>query len=146
MTIEAGAPPSIFLHTQAVYQRMMQQAQREQIDDTQIGMVYSGHMTKLIMGPPLNLPIPYYTQITRALTGMGCAQQLKRGGGSSPSRWALFQEPTLEVFQRWTAATESDNAKARSKTAQNEQMIRDLEARVSSLETAFEEFIAAMGE
>lgn len=144
--METGAPPSIFLHVQTVYAKMMAKAVRERIDDTQTGMVYSGHLTKLITGPPINLPIPYYTQIRGALIGMGCAQQLKRGGGSSPSRWALFEEPTLERFERWKTASELSSDKPTSKTSQNERMIRDLHARVESLEEAFQELISSLQE
>lgn len=144
--METGAPPSIFLHVQTVYAKMMSKARHERIDDEKTGMVYSGHLTKLITGPPINLPIPYYTQIRGALIGMGCAQQLKRGGGSSPSRWALFEEPTLERFKKWQKASELSSEKPTSKTSQNERMIRDLSTRLESVEEALQDLIASLQE
>jgi hypothetical protein len=145
MTVDTGAPPSIFLHTQKVYELMEQKAETRPVDDQHTELVYTGYLTKDVMGAPLNLPIPYYTKITRALVGMGCAQQIKRGGGSAPSHWALYRPPTLEAYETWERS-ELNPAKPTSKSAQLEQSVRDLQGRVDALEEAFQELLQAVAE
>jgi hypothetical protein len=127
---------------------MVSQAKVRPVDDTKQALVYTGHLTKLIMGPPLNLPMPYYTPITKALQGMGCAQQIKRGGGSAPSRWVLYEAPTRELYTKWEKVqSESLTAQAvTSKTALVEQQVRDLTSRVEALEASYTELITAIGE
>lgn len=61
--------------------------------------VWKGFTTKTFA--ELGIPQPYYGKILRALTEMGCIQQLRRGGRTSPSEWAVFKtEPDLEVFEK----------------------------------------------
>ena len=61
-------------------------------------VVYEGFLTSLITGK-LNLSVPYYTSVMKALKRMGCVRQLRRGGGNSASQWELITEPTIEAFE-----------------------------------------------
>lgn len=136
-----GAPASIFQHTLDVYD-LMDEAATECPTPEGPRRVWEGHMTKLVTGQPLNLPIPYYTDITRVLRETRSAYQIKRGGGSAPSRWVLLQRPTLEVFTAWE--TSSGSRRRTSKVALLEQRIDDLVGRIGALEDAFQEFVDAV--
>jgi hypothetical protein len=142
MDSTAGAPPSVFLHAVEVYRRMQSEATTERLPEGGEGLVWSGHLTKLITGPPLNLPIPYYTVITQAFKGMDCARQLKRGGGTAPSRWALIKPPSQMEYEKW----ESSRATPRrtSKTSMLEQRVVDLSDRVDAMEDAFQTLLEAL--
>lgn len=89
------APPALFNHACAVYEKMYSQSRREQADGVTTMIVYEGMLTKL-MTEELGLPVPYFTRIRGKLLGMGCIRQLRRGGGSSPSQWELIKEPSFE--------------------------------------------------
>ena len=98
------APPALYSHACAVYQKMYEQSTRKQADGITEMVVYEGMLTKLVTDPDsLNLPVPYYTRIRAKLLGMGCIRQLKRGGGTAPSQWELIREPN---FDDWVAAEE----------------------------------------
>jgi len=98
-------------------------------------MIYEGHLTQLFR--KLRLSTPYYTQIKNQLTGMGCIEQIRRGGGSAESRWVLWKEPTLE---EWKAAT-ATRARRGNKTSMLERQIRDLTDRMSVLERQVDSLI-----
>jgi len=92
-------------------------------------IVYEGFLTTLITSK-LNLSVPYYTSVRKALMRMGCIRQLRRGGGTAMSQWELIYEPTLEAF------LDQEVKKPRQPTrldAANEQ-IEALINRVSELE------------
>lgn len=145
---EYGAPPSIFQHACSVYNEMMKTAQEEDLGppgQPNIVHVYTGYMTKLIT-VTMSLPIPYYTDITRVLQGMECARQVKRGGGSAPSRWALLREPTLELFQEWERTkTVLDDRKV-SQSALQGQQINDLGNRITALEDGLQQLLEALAD
>lgn len=139
---DTAAPPSVYLHTRDVFFLMKDAARMEEQPDGSKLLIWSGHLTKLITGPPLNLPIPYYTEIRSALMAMGCATQIKRGGGTAISRWVLHKYPTVEEFKRWD---NSRNSKRRvSKVALLEQRVNDMNTRMEGLEDAFQAFIEAV--
>src|SRR5690348_13949878 len=113
---EQGAPPALFEHCVNTYRAMLSEAQPvsqittimdsieggiESEGDPDEIMVYEGFFTQLVTSR-LNLSVPYFTQIRKALMNMGCIRQLKRGGGTSPSQWELIYEPTLEAFMNAT--------------------------------------------
>ena len=135
------APPSIFLHIETVYRKMMERASEEALPDGSRGMVYEGHMTKLIT-VVLRLPMPYYTDITRALKAMECASQIKRGGGTSQSKWALLKMPTLEDYMKYER--EQGKQHRTSKTAVLEQQVKDLTERFSAAEETLIELLLAL--
>lgn len=123
----------IFDHCTNVYEEMEKQAREEDIigpNGADTILVYEGHLTKLVTGH-LQLATPYYTQVMNHLKAMGCVDQLRRGGGNSPSRWALRRKPDEGTFK----SVESMNRRSTGKVAVLEQQVRDLNKRVLSAES-----------
>lgn len=110
---EENAPPALYDHCVRTYNAMLSEARRVQVapeggdikvvdmreprDDPEHIIIYEGFLTQLIT-QKLNLSVPYYTKVRKALLRMGCIRQLRRGGGSSPSQWELIFEPSLDAF------------------------------------------------
>ena len=133
MTVEDRPTSVVFDHCKSVYDEMVQQAREEPMegelrDLTQL--VYEGHLTKLVTGH-LGLATPRYTAVMNHLKAMGCVEQIRRGGGSSPSRWRLIQRPDEESFR----SIEAMNRPVSGKIAAVEQQVRDLNKRILSLES-----------
>lgn len=148
-TEEEERPTSvIFDHCVAVYGEMKSQAREEDLSDTmdivppesaqEMRLVYEGHLTKLFAG--LGLSTPYYTAIMGHLKAMGCVEQLRRGGGNSPSRWMLVRPPDEEAFK----SIETRNRHSRGKTAAVEQQIRDLTVQINALSARLSNVEAVM--
>src|SRR3954463_6745034 len=95
---QTEAPPALYGHLTQVYDAMDMSANDVPTEDGGTRRVYRGHLTKLVT-QQLHLAVPYYTEIVHALRDTGAAHQLKRGGGTSPSEWALLTRPTLEKFE-----------------------------------------------
>jgi hypothetical protein len=93
---ETETPVALYGHCLITYQTMLSEATGIVDDDNTI-IVWEGMLTRLITSQ-LNLSVPYYTAVTKALKRMGCIRQLKRGGGTAPSQWELLMEPTEELF------------------------------------------------
>lgn len=129
--------PALFIHCQSTYRAMAAEAREVTEGETSM-IIWEGMFTAFIV-KKLNLSVPYYTQITRALKRMGCIRQIKRGGGSAPSMWELITEPTEELYR---------NKMPRRKAPRTDRvgMLQDqfdtLNQRVSVLERAFENIIA----
>lgn len=122
--VDATKPtPVMYEHCARVWDAMCEIA--EQTDE---GIVYEGHTTKLFQR--LNLPGPYYTPVMKHLTNMGCVEQLRRGGGSTLSKWRILARPSEESF----TSVVGTNATPTGRMAQLEQMVRDLNRRVSNVE------------
>ncbi len=121
------APPALYLHCVAAYDKMLQQA--KYVGNNNKILVYEGYLTQLIQGE-LSLSVPYYTSIRKKLLDMGCIRQLKRGGGTSPSQWELIFEPTLDNY---TNATPSKVPKQTKESATNQQILT-LNRRMDKLE------------
>ena len=159
---EESAPPALFEHCVNTYREMLRQAKAvvpfgtamhdasagelldmELVNSTEQKniIVYEGFLTQLVTNN-LNLSVPYYTSIRKALMEMGCVRQLKRGGGTSPSQWELIQEPTLEAFQN---ATPKKTPKQTKETMLQEQVL-NLSSRVSDLESTVESLLEALAE
>jgi hypothetical protein len=98
--------------------------------------VYEGFLTRLFN--KLSLATPYYTSVMQCLRKMGCVKQLSRGGGASPSKWELLQEPTVELFTATQARKLHDN----TWRGQMQQQVSDLRDRLDDVE----EMVAAMTE
>jgi hypothetical protein len=92
------APPKLFLHCSAVFEKMKTQSKPRQVEGGH-ALVYEGFLTKLIC-EDLGLATPYYTSVMHYLKQMGCVRQLARGGGPTPSLWELMHEPDIEAFER----------------------------------------------
>jgi hypothetical protein len=123
--------PALLQHTQVVYSRMMEQSRKMREGGVDL-VVYEGPLTHLIIND-IGLPNPYYTSITQALIGMGCARQLKRGGGGQPSQWELIRDPSAEL---WTTYMESKGESEPEVEVATAQSVRDLTSRIDRLEKA----------
>jgi len=96
-----NTPPALWEHVERTYTAMEANSDRELLvdgnaEDVEVS-VYEGFLSRL-MFEELGIPVPAYGKVLGVLKEMGCATQLRRGGGSSPSRWALWKDPTLELF------------------------------------------------
>jgi hypothetical protein len=88
-TKEKETLPALFEHSCDVYHAMLRVAHKEEYTEngeTKYAIVYEGFLTKLITEAPLNLAVPYYTTIRRALQKMGCIAQIRRGGSATRGR------------------------------------------------------------
>lgn len=120
--MEEEKPTSmVYDHCMTVYNEMASQAREE--DD---GSIYEGHLTKLFA--MLQMSTPYYTLIMSKLKEMGCVEQLRRGGGNSPSRWRLLKTPSEEDFKIAKGKSERPNGRL----AAIEQRIGDLNKRINN--------------
>ena len=127
--------PMLFTHCKNAYTAMF--ASSNHIGDQQ---VYEGTLTNLITRE-LNLSIPYYTTITRALRGMGCIRQLARGGGTAPSQWELLKEPTEEEFEKFKESGGIQKKGRVTPTDALKQQIKDMNDRLSRLENGYMELV-----
>jgi len=123
--------PALFEQCLEVYEAMSNDAEYQMVNDEQV-LVYEGFLTRLIT-QDLHYSNPYYTKITGRLKGMDCIRQLKRGGSTSPSKWALVQTPTVELFDeaRLKVSKRTGVGKG-SRMDQIEQQIRDLNLRLTN--------------
>lgn len=145
MTSDSSAPaiPALYFHCKNTYKAMFDRAQPNTgLEPGKTILVYEGMLTQLITGE-LRLSIPYYTMITKKLTAMGCIAQLRRGGGTAPSQWALFREPTQEDFLATDDGTASATANA-TKFAQLQSQITAVNARLGPLEQQVQKMLEAM--
>ena len=124
---EQSAPPKLYEHCVTVFEQMKKEAAATSVEGTH-AFVYEGFLTRLFN--KLSLATPYYTSVMQALRKMGCVKQLSRGGGASPSKWELLQEPTVELFTAAQTKKLHDN----TWRGQLEHQVRDLNERVDDLE------------
>jgi hypothetical protein len=131
---ELMAPPAAFDHCIRVYAILDEEAVLEDVkteDETLNLKVWSGALTKVFQR--LELATPYYTSVMAHLKAMGCVEQLSRGGGSAPSKWVLYQEPTRELFDEAPAMKPQKTA---DRLKALEQQVRDLTKMVQTLAKA----------
>lgn len=98
MTETDSPPVMLFNHCVRAYQFLRSKSDIIKDDNRNERVVWTGFMTHVIRDE-LSLSVPYYTKILKALEAMGCVEQLRRGGSSTPSQWELLHEPTLELFE-----------------------------------------------
>jgi hypothetical protein len=131
---EEDTTPALFFHCVEAYEEMLARAQRVTLDEGTEGIVYEGFITALFRDV-LKYSSPYFSSVTQALTKMGCARQLKRGGSSTPSQWIMITEPTPELFAKYQ---EEMPARVKYVTviehAGLEQRVKDLTVRVSKID------------
>lgn len=129
--LEEERPTSaVYQHCVTVYKEMESQARQELLGDPpdqQSALVYEGHLTKLFAS--LQMATPYYTSIMKHLRRMGCVEQIRRGGGNSPSRWQLAHAPTEDLFKN----VESLAGRRSGKTEFALQQIRDQQRLINQL-------------
>lgn len=155
--VNEGAPPALFEHCVNTYRVMLAEAKpvtqmgtaltaAERGGETVVDlqghgneiMVYEGFFTQLVTSK-LNLSVPYYTTVRRALMNMGCIRQLKRGGGTSPSQWELIYEPTLDAFMNQQPKRE----KSHTKTDAMREELSSLKIRVGEVEDQVQDLLEA---
>lgn len=120
--IDSGSMPAVFNHCVRVYAAMESEVNTDRI--------WEGALTKLL--PTLNLPAPYYTNITRELKRMGCVALKQRGGGGAVSQWHVITPPTKEL---WTnSLVDSTTLGSKSRMTQIEQALRGLHDRLTAVE------------
>jgi hypothetical protein len=90
--------------------------------------VYEGFLTRLFADH--NLATPYYTTVMRRLKQMSCVRQLSRGGGNSPSKWEMLEEPTWEKFEQYEERRFQQN----TKLGQTMDGVKSLATRMSDVE------------
>lgn len=121
---QAPKLPAIYHHLLSVYEAMESEAQITDVDGQSV-LVYDGHPTKLF--GMLHIAMPYYGNIMRTMEQLGCATQIRRGGGKGTSQWALWKKPTEETFLALNPPRSAhDRAPTKVKTMQIEQQIRGI--------------------
>jgi hypothetical protein len=137
-----GLKPSMFMHCEAVYDKMRAEA-REVFEDDVPFVVWEGYLTKLVKS--LNMPSPYYSAIRNALTDMGCIKQLRRGGGNSKSQWEMIKPPVLDAYQELPDPTAKRGVEA-SDMAYLKQRVADQATRIDRLESNVETLVKLYNE
>jgi len=87
--------PSLYQHCITIYDAMKETAVVTEFEDSEL-LAYEGFLTKLFIRE--HMSVPYYTSVMQELQQMDCVRQLRRGGGSSPSLWAMIQRPTRALW------------------------------------------------
>lgn len=130
--------PALLAHAKRLYKLMYDKG----VKRTE-GQVYTGFLTKDM--EELELSAPYYTHVTRVLKAMDCIQQIRRGGGASPSIWLLKQQPTRELYDHATNAT-FGKLNSRSGKANLQQFSTDMTNRINAMEAQLLVIVAVLEE
>lgn len=121
------AQSKMYDHALRVYNRMIEQADATEDGD----IIYRGFLSNLFQ-QELKLPLPYYSIIKRALEELGCIEQQKRGGGTSPSEWRLYFSPDPLLFEQLMVL---DSGRRRQLPRNRlEQTIASMNSRLSEVE------------
>lgn len=113
-------PPAMWDYAYKTYMAMLDQSKTTE-EAGVVHVVYTGFISGL-MFDDLNVPVPYYGKILKALKAMGCVTQLRRGGGKSPSQWELWKTPTVEDFEKvWGQQQQEEH-----KTTPTESHLKDI--------------------
>lgn len=131
MTIEKEPLPALFGHCQTVYTAMLEQAQTDEEND----LVYEGFLTRIFKD--VGLSVPYYTYVVQKLKAMGCIEQLRRGASSTPSKWLLVREPSMEYFDNDVKSV-TTRAQRATRLESVEKQNADLGRRLSRVEEALD--------
>jgi archaellum component FlaC len=113
---------------------MMEESTIMPVEEVGEVLVYEGFLTKLFNTQ--HLSVPYYSAVMDNLQRMDCVRQMRRGGGTSPSQWALLQPPTTDL---WDNMGRTHTPKGRRDRMEGlEQQVRDLRQLVQNLISDFE--------
>lgn len=124
--VDLTVVPALFEHAVRVYEEMKKNSEVD--ENYGDNVVYEGHLTNLFK--KLRLSVPYYTSIKNQLVGMGCIEQVRRGGGNATSRWVLWKEPDLAEWKDFAPA----RARRGNATTMMQAQIKALSDRVAKLE------------
>lgn len=128
---ELQHPGALWNYVEKVYSAMAEAGTVQAVDGKE-AIVWEGFTTRL--QKDLEVPVPYYGKILTALQMMGCAQQLRRGGGTAMSKWVLWKTPTETEYM---LVKDSIAARPRgSKVLALEQRVDNLEKRMPSIDVA----------
>jgi len=122
--------PALFEQCLEVYETMADSASfmKPYPDSDDELLVYEGFLTRLIT-KDLNYSNPYYTKVTKRLKAMDCIRQVKRGGSTTPSRWALLKTPQLEHFKDVSSQV---STRPSGRIEGIEQQLRDINKRLAA--------------
>lgn len=155
-TDDTGTIPQLYNHCVDVYNYMFERSHTETYFDKESDgvdtellddpdyfgeelemLVFEGFTTKVFH--ELRLAVPMYTAVRRELLRMGCVEILRRGGGNSPSKWRLVQEPSYEL---WSDTANPRHVKT-GKVAQLEQQGRDMREILGEYRSHIEALVTA---
>lgn len=124
--------PAKWTHCVKVYERMKSETKLEEVEGTNKTLnVWTGFTTKMFA--ELGVPQPYYGDILHILKEMGCLQQVRRGGRTTPSQWVVFDtEPTSGEYQR--VRPQGVNTRKRAEVEHLEQQVRDLRKALGNID------------
>lgn len=145
---ESDTLPVLYHHCVEVYDKMFSQATNRMVQlagQTVDVLVYEGFLTKLIT-QQLNLSVPLYTTVTRALMAMGCVSQIRRGGSTSPSQWRLYYPPTEDLFRSKLPQRKTRLAAQATKFEEVFSALQAMNQRLLTLEKALQNVIDDEGD
>ena len=102
-------------HIERVYAAMEERA---------IGEIYEGSTAQLLR--ELCIPASYSHKIMVYLTNGGYVEQVKRGGGMSPSRHRLIEKPNLDDYEHVSRSTGANKTKSSVALAKVSEMATEL--------------------
>lgn len=131
-----GALPAIWHHAKRVYDLMEENAVVQTLDGYGEVLVYEGFLTHLFQ--TTGMSTPYYSKVTRVLEGTKAAAQIRRGGGSAPSQWVLFNAPTNEMLEEFERR---EGKSTRGKRSALQQQLNDVNSRVLEIEDYIDDLV-----
>lgn len=124
-----GTESAIYDQVVSAWYTMMETA----IDGENGTLYWSGALTNTL--EKAGISKAKYSHITSYLKKMGCIERSRRGAGSVPSVWILWEEPSWEKFEAVKLANNSKGPGGRYSTKVSEQHWNDLNQRVSVIES-----------
>lgn len=128
-----------YMNTLAVYEYMDTNSLDDIIEGQNI-RTWTGRTTEIL--PHLGISPPQYSPIIGKLKAMGCIAQITRGGGGTPSKWALLYKPTPDLYA--SSGTTASSADQHSSEAGAAQFQRDVSAIVNTLSSKVDVLLSAM--
>ena len=126
--------PALYTYSERVYEAMRSQSRPVYLEgDTQESLVYEGFITKLVLDD-LKIHVPNYSKVMAALREMGCIEQLRRGGGSTPSLFLIFEQPPSRELW-YEKVPEGPKSVASHRYDAMDQRLRDLQQRLDAMES-----------
>jgi hypothetical protein len=125
------AKSALTKHAIAVWQYLYDNSEATVTESGEPTRVWTGFITAAF--PEAGAPTTYYSQVMRLLKASDCVHQLQRGGNNTPSEWAILREPTEEAFAALPDKSRKVHGKV-GKIAAVEQQVRDMRARIDTLE------------
>lgn len=93
--------PAMFRHIETFYNEMVRRA--KPMTDEESGMeimVYEGRIMEMFLEVLGTGQRSNYSPIMKALKDMGCIERIRRGYAAAPSRYVLYEAPTIDKFDQ----------------------------------------------